>query len=603
VGARGTARRKGLAVSALLAALVAAGVGPARADELRFSVFEDSGGRLDFQAVHGLPDHRFRPVAGRLFVGGYSRSVFWLRIRVVRPAGRILEAGAPFVDHATLHYFDAQGHAVRSDAGDIVPFSARALPTRRLVFPLPAAGEEVVLHLRVGGVSPINLALVLWTAGEFAESQAFLQLFNGGFYGVMLFALAYNFFVFVAIRDRSYGWYVAYLALLVSLHLRLHGYAEELLGTGAAAWANLATVVLIAGVALAAAQFQRHFLDTRRRLPLYERLFRAAQILVLLALGLAAADLRWALQAVLAAALITTLVSAGAIVAAFRTGFRPARFLLVSVVCLLPSYAVTILAAFGAIEPSFFADNVNRMAAALESVLFSFALAYRIRLLEAERGAAVAELGEARRRFAADLIGRQDADRRRIAGELHDAVGQNLVVLRSRLRRLAPTGTASQDVEALDSLSAETLELVRNLSRDMHPPELERVGLAAALEAMVRRATDGTGVEARCACAIGGEDIVAAERLHCYRIAQEAVTNALKHGAPRRIDLALARAGADYRLEIRDDGGGAAAKEPAAGLGLTGMRERARLMGGTLTIVAEPGGGTRIRLSWPARQP
>ena len=548
---------------------------------------------------------RFRTIAGSRFAAGYSGSVFWLRLELAGAPGgpgRVLELGAPILDRVELFGVGREGAVVRQLAGDSVPFAARALPTRRIAFPLPPAeGAETTLFLRVGGVSPINLNVRVWSADAFHASQSFHQLFNGAFFGVLVFALAYNFFIFAAIRDRSYGCYVAYLAIVIALHLRLLGYSEELLWPGSSALANLVTPFLIAGVAIAAAQFQRVFLATRRAHPRIDRMFRAAQVAaVLAAASLMVADERHVLQALLAIALATTLVSAAAILAAFRAGFRPARYLLVSIVCLLPSYAVAALAGLGAIAPSFLAENVNRIAVALEAVLFSFALADRIRTLDAERRAAAEELGATQRHMTETLIERQDEDRRRIAAELHDAFGQNLVVLRNRLLPLAEGRTPEGGWRAVDALSREAIEQVRNLASGLHPPELQRLGLGAALDAMLERAVEGMPVVGRCACAVGDDAIGPERRIHLYRIAQEAVTNALKHGGARKIEVALS-GGKGIELTIADDGVGLPEVEPRLreGFGLSGMRERARLIGATFRIEPRAGGGTVVTVRLP----
>lgn len=597
----GNASRGG-AVCALTLLLTLA---PATADvpHIRLAVLEDATGRLGYDDVRALPPERFRVLEGNRLAAGYTASAFWLRIEIGSPAGageRILELGAPILDRVELYRAGPGGAVVRQLAGDGVPFAERALATRRAAFPVPAAaGGGAALFVRASGASPLNLNVRVWSVEAFHESQLFQQLFAGAFFGVLVFALAYNFVIFLAIRDRSYGFYVAYLALVAALHLRLMGYTEEMLWPGSATLANAVTPFLIAGVAIAAAQFQRVFLETARNNPRIDRAFRAVQTAAVVVLAvLAAVDTRIVLQALLAVALATTLISAAAIISAFRRGFRPARYLLISVFCLLPSYAVAALAGLGAIEPSFFAENANRMAVALEAVLFSFALANRIRILDTERRAVAEQLGATQRRMTEALIERQDEDRRRIAGELHDAVGQNLVVLRNRLLPLARGDAPDGGWPAIDALSGAAIEQVRTIAETLHPPELQRLGLGAALAVMLDNAVAGTAVTGRCAVTADDAEIAPERRIHLYRIAQEAVTNALKHAGARRIEIALARNGA-IELSVADDGGGMAAAGDAsrAGFGLAGMRERARLIGGTFAIAPRAGGGTIVTVT------
>lgn len=590
--------------------LAAGAAGPVHSQGMRVAVLEDATGRLRIEDVRTMAPDRFRGLAGNRFAAGYTGSAFWLRIELVpqvREGDAVLELGAPILDRAELFHRGRDGALVRQLAGDGVPFAARALPTRRVAFALPPGGTGTEpLFVRVHGVSPINLNLRLWSAEAFGESQAFRQLFNGAFFGVLVFALAYNLFIFVAIRDRSYGYYVAYLAIVIALHMRLQGYTEEMLWPDSGALANFVTPFLIAGVAMSAAQFQRVFLETARAHPRIDRLFRAVQAASILGVAtLAVAGERIVLQVLLAVALATTLVSAAAILAAFRAGFRPARYLLVSVVCLLPSYALASLAGLGAIEPSFVAENANRMAVALEAVLFSFALAGRIRMLDVERRAVAEQLGATQRRMTETLIERQDEDRRRIAGELHDALGQNLVVLRNRLLPLAEGRPPAGGWPAIDETSREAIEQVRAIAGALHPPELQRLGLGAALGAMLENATAGTEVMGRCVASAGEAHIAPERRIHLYRIAQEAVTNALKHANARQIEIALRGGGGGIELSVADDGAGVSGSgaSPRQGFGLSGMRERARLAGGTLAVAPRVGGGTVVTVRIGGKAP
>lgn len=596
---------RGWAARALAVLVLALGSSAsAELRQLRVAVLEDATGRLDYDAVRAMPPERFLGVAGNRLVRGYTTSVIWLRIDYAAAAGegdRVLELGAPIIDRAEFFSRGRDGRVLRELAGDSVPFAERAMPTRRVAFLLPPGdASNQPIFIRVSGVSPINLNFRDWSAEAFQESQAFRQFFNGGFFGVLVFALAYNFFIFVAIRDRGYGYYVVYLAIVIALHLRLLGYSEEIFWPRSHTLANLVMPFLIGGVAISAAQFQRVFLATARAHPRIDRFFRAVQISAILAIAaLAIVDERIVFQALLAIALATTLVSAAAIIAAFRAGFRPARYTLVSVVCLLPSYAVTALVAFGVIEASFFAENANRMAVALEAVLFSFGLADRIRILDAERRAAVEQLGATQRRMTETMIERQDEDRRHIASELHDSVGQNLVVLRNRLLPMAMGRAPDGGWPAIDAISRETIEQVRTIASGLHPPELQRLGLAAALAAMLERAVAGSPVEGKCIGTLDDAAVSAERRIHLYRIAQEAVTNALKHGKARRIEVAL-RAAGGIELSVADDGIGVPAAGPRDGFGLAGMRERARSMGATLAVGRRAGGGTVVTVKLPA---
>jgi two-component system sensor histidine kinase UhpB len=212
--------------------------------------------------------------------------------------------------------------------------------------------------------------------------------------------------------------------------------------------------------------------------------------------------------------------------------------------------------------------------------------------LESERAAS------GRRALAA-----QEAERRRVARELHDEVGQLLtgVVLQLEgIARGAPSSIRGDLVE-LQETAREGVEVVREITRGLRPPALDEFGLRAALVALAEGFMERTGVQVRHDFGAGLPRLDPDAELAVYRIAQEALTNAARHAQAQRIELSLARVNGAVHLRVCDDGIGIA---PAAlgdgGWGLAGMRERALLVGGSLRIGRLPDRGTEVRLEVPA---
>ncbi len=196
-------------------------------------------------------------------------------------------------------------------------------------------------------------------------------------------------------------------------------------------------------------------------------------------------------------------------------------------------------------------------------------------------------------------------ERSRLARDLHDAVSQKLFSLRARARAaavLAPrdAGRAAAEMAAVAQLGAEAHAELRAVIDGLAPPELGEAGLAESLRRYSVLAGRAHGVSVRFAAA---ELPVLAEHRSAalYRVAQEALHNALRHSGAAHIGVTLSRGARRVVLEVADDGGGFMPDVPGAGggLGLASMRERAASAGGTLTVRSAPGKGTTIRLSVP----
>lgn len=195
----------------------------------------------------------------------------------------------------------------------------------------------------------------------------------------------------------------------------------------------------------------------------------------------------------------------------------------------------------------------------------------------------------------------REAERQRLAQDLHDGALQMLYAIRFHLPDTSvDVGPALQTV---DGLLAQTAEQVRGVTAQLRAPMDATVRLPDALRTLLGRYPDlGGSVE------LGPEalDGLAPETsLVFYRIAQEAVSNAVRHGRASRVDVALARADGGHALTVSDDGAGfdpaeAATRTDRPHFGLVGMRERVEALGGTLALTTAPGRGTRLTATLPA---
>ncbi|MGD0042487.1 MAG: response regulator [Isosphaeraceae bacterium] len=206
------------------------------------------------------------------------------------------------------------------------------------------------------------------------------------------------------------------------------------------------------------------------------------------------------------------------------------------------------------------------------------------------------------------LILVREEESRRIARELHDEIGQILAVLNLNLAAVKK-GTGSEIArEAVDGcldLVARLITKVRRLSLDLHPSLLEDFGLVTALRRHVESLADRTGLDLRFQADEGIGRLGTELETVCYRVVQEAITNALRHAEPVHLLIRLRLDAGKLELSVSDDGCGfdpEAALERSAGggsLGLLGMRERVSLVSGELSIISAPGAGAVIKASFP----
>jgi len=209
--------------------------------------------------------------------------------------------------------------------------------------------------------------------------------------------------------------------------------------------------------------------------------------------------------------------------------------------------------------------------------------------LEAERATSTAR-----------ALSAQEAERRRVAQELHDEIGQALTAVLLELKRVADQAPAPvrEQLHQVQETTRNSLDEIRRIARRLRPGVLEELGLSSALRALATEfSTAGLTVHRQLDTDL--PDLDSEVELVLYRVAQEGLTNVARHADAHHVALILHRDGDGVQLRIRDDGRGLGVA--AEGAGIRGMRERALLIGADLTVGSGPDGGTDVSLRVPVR--
>ena len=206
-----------------------------------------------------------------------------------------------------------------------------------------------------------------------------------------------------------------------------------------------------------------------------------------------------------------------------------------------------------------------------------------------------------RRESARVALAAQERERLRVARELHDEVGQSLTAAAINAERAADTETLDSDA-ALRSLADdihESLEDVRRIARELRPEALDDLGLVNALITLCSRMSTQSGLTIERDFARDLPALPEQTELVVYRVAQESLTNSVRHAEASKARVSLTSDGDQVVLRVIDDGVGLPEPLPEGTAGLAGMRERALLVDGSLTLQSPPGGGTQVELRVP----
>jgi signal transduction histidine kinase len=569
------------------------------------ALLEDPAGTLALdQVLRNL--HQFQLTRKAVPTYGATASAVWAAFRVHNPtrADWYLEIGVPYIPQVDVYRQTTAGSFVKQAVGDREPYSRRPVRTNQLIIPLQVpAGGYGTYYLRLQSDHTLGFPLRIATLQTLYESNQRLDLLNGMYFGLLLALMVYNLFVYLSLGDRAYLYYVLCVLLAAVNIAYQRGYAFQLLWPDRAA---LNSPMLFASVAtICVVLFTDAFLDTARYMPRLRWLHWSLAGLAGLILILTLAGFRqeaFRLQSVASLLMVMYVVTFGAGV--YRQGFRPARYYLLGFGCLYTGIAIFILKDVHLLPFNTLTQSSFQAGSALEAIVLSYALVDKFNRYRKEKELAQVQALRQATAFTGQLLSAQEQERKRIAAELHDSVGQSLGLIKNRLLLLGH-GTQPVTPASLTQVArsvGDSLEEVRTISYGLRPVQLDLWGLSRAVRALVEDTASASHLE----LSQEVEDVeglfTKEAEINLYRIVQESLHNMVRHAQATKGLVRLHRQTNQVILWIEDNGKGITGQAGRGGAGLVGFAERVSLLGGSLSVREAAPKGTIIHIVVPVAQ-
>ena len=388
-------------------ALAEGEVSRAVAEQLRFVADEER--TLDLAGVLALPAERWQQNGDQVFSHGYTQANWWLRLEVgnpgARPARQLLELAYPVLDDVEVWVLGAdQRPEAHYRLGDKQPFAQRPLQHRFFLVPLdlPSGSERTVI-LRLRSSSSMQAPLALWNERAYFEQDQKFLMAEGLFFGGIGLLVVYSFFVFVALRERVYFYYVVFVFSLLAFLASLKGFSFQFLWPQATDWNDRVLMVSLSTMLLSGGLFTYRFLGISAA---SGWLYRMAATLIMLMAGFLVlsffmdyASLMRPLIVVAALGCLLLLVIGAW---RWRQGDHAARFYTTAWGAMLSGGVILALNKFELLPQNFFTENAMQIGVAVEVVLLSFAIVDRIN--EDRRRQYLEQIAESSQSLA-DIIG------------------------------------------------------------------------------------------------------------------------------------------------------------------------------------------------------
>ncbi|WP_417565394.1 diguanylate cyclase [Marinobacter sp.] len=376
-------KRHVLRILLILLWLAALAGATARAAPVAFEWLEAPADELSLSEVRTLPPDAWQAFGtGDVFSRGFSDGSFWLKIEVPpEPVNRVLEIGYPLLDEVSVHWV-LNGELIQTHhTGDTLPFSSRPIYHRDFVFLVPSNTEPVTAFVRVKTLGSVQIPVAVTPSADFLANEQLSYGWQTVFLGIIIAMALYNLFLFVIVRHSTYLWYVLTVVATGLVQLNFHGLLFQWLWPGLPGINRYFTVPAVSLALFFAVTFTLRFLNVRLySLASYRflQLIRAGTVFSLLFGLYGSYQAGIMLVSVLAALATPAAWLVGMLV--WRKGQILGGFYVLAWTPLLIGHLILALSKLGVMPRSFLTEFVPQFGVALEVILLSFAMAYRINL-------------------------------------------------------------------------------------------------------------------------------------------------------------------------------------------------------------------------------
>ncbi len=597
-----------LVVAGLLFQLQGVDARDAATNIVVFSVLRDVPAQTSVEDVCcENPDHVFSAELQNSVRTGYGERSLWLRFE--NPDGLKLVQFSPILDDVTLFARSrGDGRWITRHTGDQIAIEQRSIIAPQMVLPLPADLAAPEIYVRIVQPTAVTVSARFWRSAEFADfqrSEATTKTFLLGFVAAIIL---YNLFVSMIVRDAVFLFNALCITALVVQSLYLSGYGAAYVW---GQWPGLSNLVnmgsLFFSISFGSIFIWLFLRDDGEPIGKHRVLF-AGVTTATAAVAVSPFVPLWATQLFLLVSV--ALFFAGIVWHVLRRavlGDAKARILLVpTLFVMVPGLSLVALDKVLGLSVRGFDGNGLEVTLCAEAILFSLALAYRIRTTEISRRRADAALLKLQDESVEKAIEVQEAERHRVANELHDGVGQGFLYVIGNLKRLATPELPSNWKDVVQqslSHAVATLDDLRRILKDMYPVSLEHLGLAKSIHGLFENLEISQQIDTDVTLEFDEARLSRQAQLHLYRIVQECIANITHHSEAGRCGCSISMSPGTLEVTIEDDGVGfhlaPGEINAGTGLGLASIDQRVRALNGRWSIRPGETEGTVTRLSIP----
>ncbi len=555
----------------------------------------------------------FKPIAH--LNTGISYTDYWVKFSLKNTSSDNIELFLAFesIVNDTLFLYKVKNNKVVETKilGEYLPFINRQIKHQTPIFEINILpNEQAQYYLKTtGNGQPMNLTASLLNAQGFHNWDVQKMFFLGVIYGIMFLILLLNISFFLITKENIYLIFSGQLAFSALCIAYFDGFIYQYIFPNNGYWSNETIAVAMCLTFIFNNRFTSVFFNLKTLAPWAFQTFRYITFLIYLILAFSfvhPVGFNTFIVSMTATTSIVALLLFVSILAAKRRGFASYIFGLVATTCLIVFGSVFQLFLIGLVPGIFFTHYAMHLAVVTQSVFLALAVNDKFRQIREENNLFQVQLVEAMNQYSQNLINNIEGERQRLASEIHDGLGQHLLVIRNTIlmtqKKKISTLKHEETLEHLLDITTDALEDTRAMSHNLRPPILNTMGLTVAIQSLVEKMKESSSMKINLDMIESIDGSVQKElEINIYRILQESFNNAFKHASATKITIKIKKIAQELWIVFEDNGKGFNPNTAQFGQGIVGIKERVSLMKGTILIESEVKKGTKIAIRIPTK--
>lgn len=579
-----------------------------KSNEARFNVYSlnETERNISFNTV--LKNDGFRRVNDINTLNfGITNQVHWLKIELVdaKPFTNYTLNIATITPDTIAVYFLVNKTYTKTYIGEGFKNNQRFLNFNFKT----TANKTAIIYLQIlGNGQPIALPLKIYAQNDTTFSLNNI-LFTGLIYGIIFFIVVVNLVLFFGTAQKIYLYFVAFNVSGWAVIFSFDGFAKLYFFSNSLYWCNEFVAVAFIAIFISTNFYISEFLNIKKYKTILNQLFKIVNVSLLLQLAVSFWHPTGFKIYILINLFTLTAEAILLFVCVLYIQQKEKKYFiiqLISVLFLIIFGTITQFYFIGWLPISWITQNVLYLMILPQIFIQTFALGNRFSLIIKEKSGLQKSLLKSSELHSQSLILTLETERKRMAHEFHDSIGQNLLVIRNRILLLLKKDLMPAHTDTLNGLAAitsETLDEIRSIAQDLRPSTLDTIGITASTKLMVDKIQQSTNVIIKFIFEESIDNVLPKDiEINFYRILQELLNNLLKHAKATHATVIIEKTNAFILLKVKDNGIGFDTKlkiESGLGNGLSNIKERVSILKGEITFKSFLYKGTSVTVTIP----